>query len=464
MSFDQDPIDDPLIDALLIEQGRRDRETAIRSIESAIMADLVSQSAKRPGVDWKLLLVSGSVAAAVVLGFGYTLSRFLQPHVPGPAREAPMTYVFRYEMATPGTEPAHPQRSVQQRSLAPAHRPPPASLSKGFPEVAISPPVMAVEWGRPDGHPEVRKSAANRQRPWGQFTPDQRPYPVGTSIDQIWCNPVAQPLSGFAIDVASEPYADLAQSIRDGREVSRDSVFIEECINAFAYDHAAPANGEAFALDSELVSCPWNDRHLLVKVAIAGREAEAGSEPETIATDARIEIEFNPRRVESYRLLGYSDVVVGDHALDDRKVDADIKAGHSVVAFYEIIPAGTVMATPRPGKDLKYQPSLHSRYATGPKDEWLTLKLSYLEPDSPKRCLQEAVLKGHETLWHLADADTRFASTVALFGMKLRGQEDVSTITWEHVLAMAGYGLSEELPADRAEFIKLVKLLRDRQR
>jgi hypothetical protein len=66
-----------------------------------------------------------------------------------------------------------------------------------------------------------------------------------------------------------------------------------------------------------------------------------------------------------------------------------------------------------------------------------------------------------------ADPDFQFAAAVALFGMKLRGMEDVRDIGWDKVLTLASPGLADdpaEDPAedraeDRAEFVELVRKL-----
>ncbi len=58
---------------------------------------------------------------------------------------------------------------------------------------------------------------------------------------------------------------------------------------------------------------------------------------ETIATDAKIQVEFNPERVDRYRLLGYENRDVADEDFRNDEVDAgEVGAGHTVTALYEV--------------------------------------------------------------------------------------------------------------------------------
>src|SRR4030095_5872432 len=69
---------------------------------------------------------------------------------------------------------------------------------------------------------------------------------------------------------------------------------------------------------------------------------EAGSTLVTIAKDVKIQIEFNPKTVNAYRLIGYENRMLKKEDFnDDRKDAGEIGAGHSVTAIYEIVPAGT---------------------------------------------------------------------------------------------------------------------------
>ncbi len=80
---------------------------------------------------------------------------------------------------------------------------------------------------------------------------------------------------------------------------------------------------------------------------------EAGATLQTIAKDVKIQVQFNPARVQSYRLIGYENrVMAAQDFADDAKDAGEIGAGHSVTALYEVVPAsGETLATDRPAEE-----------------------------------------------------------------------------------------------------------------
>jgi secreted protein with Ig-like and vWFA domain len=173
----------------------------------------------------------------------------------------------------------------------------------------------------------------------------------------------------------------------------------------------------------------------------------------TIAKDVKIQIEFNPAKVGAYRLIGYANRVLRNEDFKNDKVDAgDIGAGHTVTAFYELTPPGSVDAT----DGLKYQPVTPKPVDS---NEWLTVKLRHKHPEGDTSSLTEFSLTGDAAALDRTDTDFQFASAVALFGMKLRGMDEVSGTSWDKVLELASTGLADDKSEDRAEFVGLVRKL-----
>jgi Ca-activated chloride channel family protein len=180
---------------------------------------------------------------------------------------------------------------------------------------------------------------------------------------------------------------------------------------------------------------------------------EAGGTLETIAKDVKIQVEFNPREVASYRLIGYENRLLKNEDFnDDRKDAGEIGAGHSVTALYEIVPVG--VDTGAPGVDpLKYQQESRETRAAR-SGELLTIKVRYKAPDGDTSRLLTRVLMNKTTA---LTANVGFASAVAEFGMVLRGSPDIGSASFQSAATRARSFKGEDKEGYRAEFIQLVE-------
>jgi len=179
---------------------------------------------------------------------------------------------------------------------------------------------------------------------------------------------------------------------------------------------------------------------------------QAGSTLVTVAKDVKVQVEFNPRVVGSYRLIGYENRVLQDHEFnDDRKDAGDMGAGHSVTALFEVTPPGERIAAA--GVDrLKYQQP-DRRSAAASSDEVMTVKLRYKQPEGrTSKLMTVAVTNANETTPELG-----FASAVAEFAMLLRDSEHKGTSSYSDVRARASRFKGDDPFGHRAEFIRLVE-------
>jgi Ca-activated chloride channel family protein len=188
---------------------------------------------------------------------------------------------------------------------------------------------------------------------------------------------------------------------------------------------------------------------------------EAGATLVTIAKDVKIQVEFNPRAVNGYRLIGYENRMLANQDFNDDAKDAgEIGAGHSVTAIYEIVPAGVVMATPAVDP-LKYSgggtPSTGAAPGGrgGHAGELLTVKLRYKEPDGGASRLTSAVMADAP---RALSANLGFASAVAEAGMLLRGSRHRASATYGAAALRARQFRGADPDGYRAEFIKLIEL------
>ena len=83
---------------------------------------------------------------------------------------------------------------------------------------------------------------------------------------------------------------------------------------------------------------------------------EFGATLHTVAKDVKLQVEFNPSQVQAYRLVGYESRLLKDEDFNNDAKDAgDMGAGHTVTAFYEVIPTGVKNEYVGKIDDLKYQ-------------------------------------------------------------------------------------------------------------
>ena len=184
---------------------------------------------------------------------------------------------------------------------------------------------------------------------------------------------------------------------------------------------------------------------------------EFGATMHTVAKDVKLQIEFNPSQVQAYRLIGYESRLLKDEDFNNDAKDAgEMGAGHTVTAFYEVVPAGVESNFVNKVDDLKYQkkvkPALQP--ATGSK-ELLTVKLRYKAPDedvSKKLELPLVDSKGNNV-----SSDFRFAAAVAMFGQLLRDSDFKGDATYAQVIAMAKTALNNDERGYRREFLRLVE-------
>jgi Ca-activated chloride channel family protein len=185
----------------------------------------------------------------------------------------------------------------------------------------------------------------------------------------------------------------------------------------------------------------------------------------TIAKDVKIQIEFNPAHVGSYRLIGYENRLLAKEDFNDDTKDAgEIGAGHTVTALYEVVPSGKVAAGLAKVDELKYQPQLEERIggknAKAGNGELLTVKVRYKQPDGDTSTKIEFPLTDSGTTWEKSTRDFRWAAAVAGFGMMLRESPHKGSLSWSLVEELAAEGRTEDGNAERAEFVQLVEKAR----
>jgi Ca-activated chloride channel homolog len=153
-----------------------------------------------------------------------------------------------------------------------------------------------------------------------------------------------------------------------------------------------------------------------------------------IAKDVKVQLEFDPSRVASYRQIGYENRALANRDFEDDTKDAgELGAGHSVTALYEIVPA-----------------------AGAANGAIATVKLRYKQPNGEQSQLLTATMLDSGTSAYAASADMQFAAAIAELGMLLRNSAHKGTASYADVAALARVARGADLEGYREELLRLV--------
>ncbi|WP_445452286.1 YfbK domain-containing protein [Flavobacterium sp. 25HG05S-40] len=175
-----------------------------------------------------------------------------------------------------------------------------------------------------------------------------------------------------------------------------------------------------------------------------------------IAKDVKIQIEFNPSHVASYRLIGYENRKLNPEDFQNDTIDAgELGSGHTVTALYEIIPVGVKSNFYSEPKNLKYTETKVTSNQFN--EELATVKFRYKKPDGNKSIEMVRVIEDKSTPMTNSSNDLKFSSAVAWFGLKLRDSKLVSNTSLSDIKKLAKEGLAYDDQGYRAEFIRLME-------
>jgi Ca-activated chloride channel family protein len=185
--------------------------------------------------------------------------------------------------------------------------------------------------------------------------------------------------------------------------------------------------------------------------------SEFGGTLFTIAKDVKLQIEFNPEKVQAYRLIGYENRLLNKEDFNNDQKDAgELGSGHTVTALYEVIPAGVKSRFIETVDPLKYQPMRENNERTA-SSELMTIKFRYKRPDGNTSKLIEHPVQDNPCNISKSSENLRFASAVAEFGMLLRQSEFKQNSSFSSVISLARESLGGDAEGYRKEFLQLVQ-------
>ncbi|HUT09677.1 MAG TPA: VWA domain-containing protein [Thermoguttaceae bacterium] len=178
----------------------------------------------------------------------------------------------------------------------------------------------------------------------------------------------------------------------------------------------------------------------------------------TIAKDVKIQVDFNPAHVGAYRLIGYENrLLQAEDFRDDTKDAGEIGAGHTVTAFYELVPPGKETGLVGDVEPSKYQRPTEPTDAAV-SDELFTVRLRYKHPKEDTSQELSFPVTETDNVVSASSGDFQFASAVACFGMLLRESQYQGDATYDLAIELAIAGKGEDRSERRGEFIQLAEL------
>ena len=178
----------------------------------------------------------------------------------------------------------------------------------------------------------------------------------------------------------------------------------------------------------------------------------------TIAKDVKLQIAFNPENVQAYRLIGYENRTLAARDFnDDRKDAGELGAGHSVTAFYEVVPVGSEVGYPvdqSKAEDYRLEDETPLRFTA---EDLMVARLRYKQPNGSSSRLIEHLVGDNPSGTEKASQEFCFAAAVAEWGLLLRESSYGNNASFEQVLALAQGAVGTDLDGYRSEFIDLVK-------
>jgi len=188
---------------------------------------------------------------------------------------------------------------------------------------------------------------------------------------------------------------------------------------------------------------------------------ELASTLQIIAKDVKIQIEFNPKYVASYRLIGYENRMLKKEDFDNDVIDAgEIGAGHTVTAIYEITLAGSKKDNEgsrykNEGNEIKDKIKTTD---TNFNNEIAFFRLRYKNPDEDKSNLIESPLLITEITRSNPSNDFLFSAAVAHFAQILRKSKYIEDYDYNNILTVIKKSKGDDKWGYKQELETLVKL------
>lgn len=154
----------------------------------------------------------------------------------------------------------------------------------------------------------------------------------------------------------------------------------------------------------------------------------------TVAKDSKIQITFNPNKIDSYRLIGYENRKLEKEDFENDSTDAgEIGSAQTITALYELV------LTDKPDEEKYAQFDFRYKKSNETESRLITHEINSV----PKEIMSSS-------------ENMRFATSVAGLGLLMRQSQYKGTLTKQMVLDLGRGAISFDPNGYRKEFIELV--------
>ena len=249
-------------------------------------------------------------------------------------------------------------------------------------------------------------------------------------------------LSVFPANIGSKSYDELRLGILAGSLPSSDKINVGELINAFDYNYSEPSDDDLFAVDSEIIISPWSKANYLLRVGLSvADQSNPRSKEKLLLTNVKMSVEFNPKKVSGYRLIGESNSSASDNP---GSLNQDVLlSGQTITVLYELIPASDNIKTIN---------------EENVKDSEIgSVSIEYVNPyNGTNELISSSVFNNAIKSIERSSVDTQFAASVLGYGKMLDKPNSITEAAYDLVLELANKSLDGDKKGKRAEFIEWV--------
>lgn len=154
----------------------------------------------------------------------------------------------------------------------------------------------------------------------------------GSFEENKYYSPLDQPLSTFSIDVDTASYSQIRRYLNEGSLPPTDAVRIEECINYFSYNYAAPSGPEPVNVGVTISDCPWNEGRYLARITFKAAELDLSEAPDSNLVFL-LDVSGSMNEPNKLPLVKTAMNMLADNLSDNDRVSIVVYAGASGVVL-----------------------------------------------------------------------------------------------------------------------------------